>query len=452
MSAILPTPANGNGVNGVSRPIFPPALTRFWRWWMSELKPVFGPLVARYWVDRSASVDIAVGANGSVATLAAPGKPAPRDVRLVLTREAVLQKLVQYPAVVEENLEEVIATDLDRQTPFKAADLFHAQRVLRRFEGTDGVSRIEVELVVAPRRAVEAALSQVRQAGSSVMAIGVAGMDASIDLLPRAMLPPRRLTSVQRLNVALGSLLVLLIVGAIAIPIWQRRAEVLRLTPIVEKARSEAEATRRIDTELQRLAAEHQLVTTRKYQTPTVLEIIEELSRLSPDTTWLQSLEMKAPTSAGKSRQTRELLLAGEAASASKMIELLEQSPLLQNTTQRAQTTRGAQPNTERFQIASELRPRALPEQSVLGVPSAAATSVPVAPGSPAAAAAAPLVPPTGASPPSAPSALPTPSTAPSAPPSTNPPPPAVPVKPESKPRNGATTATPQPMLKENAK
>jgi general secretion pathway protein L len=367
---------------------------------MSELKPVFGPLVARYWVDRSASVDIAVGANGSVATLAAPGKPAPRDVRLVLARDVVLQKLVQYPAVVEENLEEVIATDLDRQTPFKAADLFHAQRVLRRFEGTDGVSRIEVELVVAPRRAVEAAIAQVRQAGSSVMAIGVMGMDGSVDLLPRAMLPPRRLTRVQRLNVTLASLLVLLIVGAIAIPIWQRRAEVLRLTPIVEKARSEAEATRRIDTELQRLAAEHQLVTTRKYQTPTVLEIVEELSRLSPDTTWLQSLEMKAPTGAGKSRQTRELLLAGEAASASKMIELLEQSPLLQNTTQRAQTTRGAQPNTERFQIASELRPRALPAQMALGAPPsspAPAASTPAA--STPAAAVSPPAPTTSAAP-----------------------------------------------------
>jgi general secretion pathway protein L len=338
---------------------------------MAELKPVVGPLVARYWVDRSASVDLTIDTNGSVTGLASPGRPAPRDVRLVLPQGVVLQKLIQYPAVVEENLDEVVATDLDRQTPFKATDLFHTQRVLRRFDGSDGVSRIEVELTVVPKRVVEPAIAQVRQAGSSVMAIGVAGMDRAVDLLPRNMLPPRRLTSVQRLNVALASALVLLIVGAIAIPIWQRRAEVLRLTPIVEKARNEAEATRRIDTELQRLASEHQLVTTRKYQAPAVIDIIEELSRLSPDTTWLQSLEMKAPTSASKSRQTRELLLVGEAASASKMIELLEQSPLLQNTTQRAQTTRGAQPNTERFQIASELRPRTLPEPMVLSAPAA---------------------------------------------------------------------------------
>jgi general secretion pathway protein L len=368
MSAILPTPASSTSV---ARPIFPPALTRFWRWWMAELKPVVGPLVARYWVDRSASVDLTIDTNGSVTGLASPGRPAPRDVRLVLPQGVVLQKLIQYPAVVEENLDEVVATDLDRQTPFKATDLFHTQRVLRRFDGSDGVSRIEVELTVVPKRVVEPAIAQVRQAGSSVMAIGVAGMDRAVDLLPRNMLPPRRLTSVQRLNVALASALVLLIVGAIAIPIWQRRAEVLRLTPIVEKARNEAEATRRIDTELQRLASEHQLVTTRKYQAPAVIDIIEELSRLSPDTTWLQSLEMKAPTSASKSRQTRELLLVGEAASASKMIELLEQSPLLQNTTQRAQTTRGAQPNTERFQIASELRPRTLPEPMVLSAPAA---------------------------------------------------------------------------------
>lgn len=435
MSAILPTPASSNGANGASRPIFPPALVRFWRWWMAELKPVLGPLVARYWVDRSASVDIAVDASGDIGVFASPGRPAPRDVRLVLARDSVLQKLVQYPAVVEENLEEVIATDLDRQTPFKAAELFHTQRVVRRFDGADGVSRIEVELTVAPKRAIEAAMAQVRRAGSSVMAIGVAGMDASVDLLPRAMLPPRRLTSVQRLNVALASLLVLLIIGAIAIPIWQRRAEVLRLTPIVEKARSEAEATRRIDAELQRLAAEHQLVTTRKYQSPTVLEIIEELSRLSPDTTWLQSLEMKAPQGTGKPRQTRELLLAGEAASASKMIELLEQSPLLQNTTQRAQTTRGAQPNTERFQIASELRPRALPEPMALDAP--APTTLPGA--GPSASPALPAKAPT-----SAPAVAPQPTTV-------------IPAKAaspngEPKPRNTATDNAPPAALKEPAK
>ncbi|MFN6168583.1 MAG: PilN domain-containing protein, partial [Burkholderiales bacterium] len=88
-----------------------------------------------------------------------------------------------------------------------------------------------------------------------------------------------------------------------------------------------------------------------------------DLPRLSPEPPWLQRIELKSPPGGNTAnRSVREVQLIGEAAAASKMIELLEQSPLLQNTTQRAQTTRGSQPNTERFQIATELKPRQLPE------------------------------------------------------------------------------------------
>jgi hypothetical protein len=75
-----------------------------------------------------------------------------------------------------------------------------------------------------------------------------------------------------------------------------------------------------------------------------------------PDNTWLQQLDIKQ---VGK---TREIQLSGETTSSSKLIEPLEQSRVLQNAATRGTETRGSQPNTVRFMIAAEPRPRTLPE------------------------------------------------------------------------------------------
>ena len=60
--------------------------------------------------------------------------------------------------------------------------------------------------------------------------------------------------------------------------------------------------------------------------------------------------------------KAREVQITGETASSSKLIELLEQSTLLQNAAPRGTVTRGSQPGSERFMIAAEARSRPQPE------------------------------------------------------------------------------------------
>ena len=70
----------------------------------------------------------------------------------------------------------------------------------------------------------------------------------------------------------------------------------------------------------------------------------------------------------------------------SKLIEVLEQSTILQNAASKGTVTRGSTPGAERFVIAAESRPRPLPPQRPL---LEIAEALPVAP-PPAPAAAAP--------------------------------------------------------------
>jgi len=106
--------------------------------------------------------------------------------------------------------------------------------------------------------------------------------------------------------------------------------------------------------------------------------------------------------------KNREVQVTGETASASKLIEIFEQSSVLQNAAPKGAVTRGSTPGTERFMIVAEARPRTVPPARPLAE---VADTLPNAPPPPAPAPVAqppvadvevPVAPPKGAAPPPA--------------------------------------------------
>jgi general secretion pathway protein L len=99
------------------------------------------------------------------------------------------------------------------------------------------------------------------------------------------------------------------------------------------------------------------------------------VTRLMPDNTWVQQFDLKQ---AGK---TREVQITGETTSASRLIEIMEQSQLLKSAQTRGTITRGSQPGTERFMIAAEVKPTNPPEPTGVGdaAPRAPAAAAPAA-------------------------------------------------------------------------
>ena len=406
-------------------------LADFWRWWSSELRSVFAPFAAR-WLNNEdditevvydgkslafafASVakaqtkiktDVNISTSRIEMTAADAGMRSPdelkraiqaalsgrtKDIRLLIAPAIALQKMVSYPAATLENLHDVMAFDMDRQTPFTASQVyFDARRAAGMVsnKNSEGASMVSVELLAVPRPALHSALHILRDAGVRVLSLGVVNDTGSprFDLLPFTEKPARRLTRSQIINLVLISLVALLALVAIVVPIWQKRERAIALQPVVQKAQIEGEVTRKVEAEFTRLLQEYNFATAKKYATQPALEVVEELTRLSPDTTWLMNLEMKTLTNKS-GPPVHEVQLTGEAESASKMIALLEQSRLLQNASQRAQTVRGSQPSLERFQIATELKPRSLPPLMAIALengngaagPGGASTAMPAA-------------------------------------------------------------------------
>ena len=276
--------------------------------------------------------------------------------RVALARDEALVRRVTMPAATEENLRQVLAFEMDRLTPFRADEVYFDYRVVSR---DAAAGQILVQLAVARREVVDARVQELRALGANVRGVAVrddAGHADALDLMPSEQRGESE-TSRERLaqRVLLGTCVALLAV-ALLFPVWRKRETFIALSPIVNKAKQEAEATDAIARTLEKQVADYNFLLARKHGNPPALAFIEEISRLLPDNTWVTSLEIKP---AGK---VREVQVIGETVSSSKLIEILEGSSLLQNATPRGTVTRGSQPGTERFMIVAEARPRPLPE------------------------------------------------------------------------------------------
>lgn len=385
-------------------------LDRFWRWWSGQLRglvPALGatglPLVAlegeavSVLEPRSLEgkgeprVDLAgldpARAGAAVRALLERAGESRGRARLALDPRHALVRRVTMPAATEENLGPVLGFEMDRLTPFRAEDVYYDYRVLGR---DSGAGTISVLLAVARREVVDAMLARMRELGVSAQGVTVAD-EPGVDLLPSAQRGEREKPRERLVKQVLAGAALVLLVAALAIPSVRKRAEVHAIGPVLEKALGEAQATDKLVKELERQVADYNYLLAKKHERGPVLAYIEEVARLLPDHTWLQQLDVK---STGKSR---EVQVSGETLSSSKLIEILEQSQLLQNAAPRGTVTRGTQPGTERFVISAEARPRPQPESR----PVTEVQPVPVA---------LPLVPPTNIAPPAAPPPMAAPS------------------------------------------
>ena len=386
----------------------PPAwrqqLASFWRWWSAEIAAllperlaVLGgasrvPLLA-FEADEVALVEpravpgetrvnlAALEETRRAAALRALLERAGENrgrARLLLGRDEALVRRVTLPAATEENLPQVLAFEMDRLTPFRAEDVYFDHRIVARDAAG---AQVTVQIAVARRETVDALVQRMRTLGVSLQGIAVRddidhGAQA-LDLLPPEQRGARASGQERMIQRALAAAVLALFVLVLLFPVWQKREMIIALHPILATEKGEAEATDSVARELEKQATDYNFLQSRKHGAYPALALLEEVSRLLPDNTWVQQFEVKT------NGKTREVLITGETASSSKLIELLEQSSVLQNAAPRGTVTRGSQPGTERFMIAAEARPRAQPDARPL-LDVVAAIPTPVAPITPA--------------------------------------------------------------------
>lgn len=294
-------------------------------------------------------VDLAAQRSAFLALLKDLGKQ-PDETGILLASPHLLRKRVKLPLAVEENLAQALRFEMDRYTPFKGDQVYFDYKIIDRSVKT---GQLEVQLVLAPKQVVDEMLALLKTWGANAQGVWLA--DELSAMPPRANLLPLALRaqvkSPQRhVNLALASLAGILLFAAIVIPVWQKYDLALRLAPLADQARQQAEAADALHRELDKQMAEYNHLLEKKQTSPIIVALLDELSRLLPDNTWVQQLDLK----------DKELQIQGETASSSQLVGIFEQSKILRNASFKSPLTKTQA--GERFHLAIEVNPMQPPE------------------------------------------------------------------------------------------
>ena len=267
------------------------------------------------------------------------------QVALWLTDTQCLVKQIELPLAAAKNLRQVLSFEMDRHTPFKAEQVYFDFRVLR---VDNQKNRLAVKLVVAPRLEMDGSLDLLERWGTLANAAYVAIAEPNGDAIN--LMPSERkttqLSKLRRINPGLLLLTLILAMAAITIPIWQKRQAVIALLPIVDRAKQQARETDVLRRDQERLAAEYNFMLDKKQAAPPLVILLEELSHLLPDDTWVQQFNLKG----------KELQIQGETGSSSKLIALIESTRILHDANFRSPLTKGNMPNSERYHLMAAIK------------------------------------------------------------------------------------------------
>jgi general secretion pathway protein L len=264
-------------------------------------------------------------------------------VVLRLTARQALRKTIKLPMAAEENLSQVLAFEMDRLTPFKSDQVYFGARITARSPAT---RQVTVDLVLTPRGKLDALLDDLAAWGWRPDIVDMADHAApgAYNLLPEKYRPAK--SPWPRIaNIALAVIIVVLIGTLAMLPILSARSEAENLEEQVRKTGKTAKEVEDLRQQADNLLHQTRFLQNKKRTEPVLVDMLEELSRVIPDNTWLNGLQYK----------DRRIVVQGQSPSASSLIELIEASAHFKNTSFVSPVTKDSGSGLERFQIASDV-------------------------------------------------------------------------------------------------
>jgi len=340
-------------------------LGQFLHWWGTELAGML-PIGIRQWAARrhhwlmlqpdGDGIRVWRQRGNTIKNIARIGALSGERVRAVLHKEAaiadtialilpeatILRRRIELPLLDTATLTQLIPNELDRFTPFTAAEAWFDWRVVG--AGADAV-RIQVELVIVAEQRLMPLLASISAFGLSPKFIGIEG-DAepnSFNLMRWRSMSRGPALSV-RVAYGAGALLLALLLGA-SVSAWDLREEasLSALRQAVSAIRKDAEVGDRNRRELAVLrdrAAFLDAIQKRRL----VAADLAAISRALPDDAWLHHLQITVG----------RIQVGGQARDAADLIQRIESQDGLRNAQFRQPVTKVANSALERFEIGIE--------------------------------------------------------------------------------------------------
>lgn len=346
-----------------------PRVAASWRWWTQalatwlppRLRELFGLARERLLLQvDDAGLRLSLEGAGGVRVLGELPAPAHDGVEdplgsllarrvaelprwLLLPAGSALRRAMPLPAAAGDRLHDVLGFEIERQTPFPASEVEYDARLL----GHRADGQVDAELVVVPRHALEARLAALGPLADTLTGVDVDAGDGSglgVNLLPGAR-RHRRVDPWMGWNLALA----LVALVAVAAGLWQvldnRRAAADAFQAEVEQAATRARGASAQRQALVDLVEGMAFLEATRAARPTTVEVMEELARRLPDSTYLEKLSIE---------DTR-ILLIGLSNEAPSLVQRLEDSPLWRSPALAGALQPDPRSGRDRFTLTAEL-------------------------------------------------------------------------------------------------
>lgn len=270
--------------------------------------------------------------------------------------QRTLRRELNLPTAAEDRLRQVLAFEMDRQTPFKADQVYFDYRIVQR----DAAAKsLKVDLYVVPRGHLDQELGALAALG-----ISLDGVDcwraapgsgrAGLNLLPQER-RVKRVNQRLRLNFALGAAGIVLFVVAGTLFLNNRQAGLDAMSAEVDKAKNDAKQTSALAKRLKDSTASASYLYRLKRDTTPMTAMLTDLTARLPDDTFLERLTVD---------EKGKVEVQGQSGNANKLIEGLQKSEVLDNAAFIGTVQPDARTKKDRFTMNFVLHKQPEPESS----------------------------------------------------------------------------------------
>ena len=267
-----------------------------------------------------------------------------RPAVLRLGERDVLGKVVSLPLAAESELGQALAFEMDRETPFKAEDLYWNHRI----EAADRQNgRLSVRLVLTPKASLAVLLAALDRVGIHPRRAEIVdGPDAGF-YLPLDSNGGRGHRPSNRLLWPAAACCAALGLAAAVIPFVRQEIALAALDREIASARAAATEADSLRQEIDRLSGSADFIESERDKAGRPLVVLAAATRVLPDDTYLTEMELKQ----------RKVTLTGRSAAAARLIGPLAADGAFRNPAFAAPVTRLEALHSELFTINAEVGP-----------------------------------------------------------------------------------------------
>ena len=267
-----------------------------------------------------------------------------RATVLRLGEQDVLGKTVTLPLAAERELDQVLGFEMDRETPFKAEEIYWNHRI-EKADRQNG--RLSVRLVLLPKANLAPLLTALGQSGIRPRQAEIAdGPDAGT-YLPLEGDGGRAHRASNWLVWSAAACCAALGLAAVVTPFIRQELALASLEEQIATGRTAAAEADNLHQEIDRLASSADFVESERDKAGRPLVVLVAATRVLPDDTYLTEMEL----------QKRKVTLTGRSAAAARLIGPLAADGTFRNPGFAAPVTRVEALHTELFTINAEVAP-----------------------------------------------------------------------------------------------